>query len=249
LEIVTVEAAGLHLHVQKICYEQLTIVATNHGINHSAVEQAKDIYLKLQSSERRQGLCRAAILSACMYLSLKNLGSPRKPKEVADIFCVSSATFAKALKQTQEILALIDQRNGESCMNKKTEKTGFASTNAMEYIDLPISRLPVGRRQMQVLQDICRRVAEYVSTEGLSQENMPPSLAAGCIAFVLRRCDNIDITHEKIAEVCGISAATMVKCLKRLEQFAERLETIWMTPAAPEPTLTTTALSTDTTAV
>lgn len=217
-----------------VSYEQLAIVATNHGINHSAVEQAKDIYLKLQSAERRQGLCRAAILSACMYLSLKNLGSPRKPKEIADIFCVSSATFAKALKQTQEILALIDQRNGSGLYNEnakgKTEKGNSGSTSATEYIDLPISRLPISRRQMQILQDTCRNVAEIVNRDGLSQENMPPSLAAGCIAFVLRRSEDIEIPLEKIAEVCGISVATMMKCLKRLELFSEKLEAIWLKP-------------------
>ena len=217
-----------------ISYEQLTIIATNHGINHSAVEIAKDIYLKLQSADRRQGLCRGAILSSCMYLSLKQLGSPRKPKEIADIFCVSSATFAKALKQTQEILALIDQRNGG--IHSKTEKGNSGSTSATEYIDLPISRLPIGRRQMHVLQDICRQVATLVENEGLSQENMPPSLAAGCIAFVLRRSDDIDISIDKIAEVSGISVATMMKCLKRLEQVAERLESVWMN-TQPESTV------------
>lgn len=219
-----------------VSYEQLAIVATNHGINHSAVEHAKDIYLKLQSADRRQGLCRAAILSACMYLSLKNLGSPRKPKEIAEIFCVTSATFAKALKQTQEILALIDQRMTDnnfgtataSQTKAKGEKAGSGSTSAAEYIDLPISRLPLGRRQMESLQNICHRVAEYVNAEGMSQENMPPSLAAGCIAFVVRRCEDIDISQEKIAEVCGISLATMIKCLKRLEQFAEKLEGVWL---------------------
>jgi transcription initiation factor TFIIB len=215
-----------------VSYEQLAIIATNHGINHSAIEVAKDIYLKLQSADRRQGLCRAAILSSCMYLSLKQLGSPRKPKEIADIFCIKSATFAKALKQTQEILALLEQRNGGSATPivataAKTEKGSGGSTSATEYIDLPISRLPIGRRQMQYLQEICRQVASVVEREGLSQENMPPSLAAGCIAFVLRRSEEIDISYEKIAEVSGISVATMMKCLKRLEQFAERLEAVW----------------------
>ena len=207
-------------------YEALAIVGTNHGINHSAIEAAKDIYLKLKSTDRRQGLSRNAILSSCMYLALKQMGSPRKPKEIAEIFCVNAATFAKSLKQTQEILALIDQRSGG--VSSKTEKGCVGSTSATEYIDLPISRLPIGRRHMTVLQDICRRVACIVEEEGLSQENMPPSLAAGCIAFVLRRSEEIEIEPDKIAEVSGISTATMMKCLKRLEQFAPRLESLWM---------------------
>lgn len=241
-----------------ISYEQLAIVGTNYGINQSAIDAAKDIYVKLQSAERRQGLCRAAVLSSCMYLALKQLGSPRKPKEISEIFKVPSATFAKSLKQTQEILAMINQRElinstnqapitSVSIENEKiicgkatdeiihknsgdiAEKSGMMktmSTKATEYIDLPLSRLPISRKQMVLLSNLCKAIATYIENNNLIQENMPPSLAAGCIAFVIKRNENINISNEKLAEVCGISVATIIKCLKRLETFSKDLEGI-----------------------
>jgi transcription initiation factor TFIIIB Brf1 subunit/transcription initiation factor TFIIB len=224
-----------------ISYEQLAIIGTNYGINQSAIDCAKDIYIKLQSSERRQGLCRAAVLSSCMYLALKQLGSPRKPKEISEIFKIPSATFAKSLKQTQEILAMISQREMMDSTNPTLEivdsknitatddkkSTNSMSTKASEYIDLPLSRLPISRKQMLFLSDICKQIASYIETNNLIQENMPPSLAAGCIAFILKRIDTISITNDKLAEVCGISVATIIKCLKRLETFSKELEAIY----------------------
>jgi transcription initiation factor TFIIIB Brf1 subunit/transcription initiation factor TFIIB len=225
-----------------ISYEQLAIIGTNYGINQSAIDCAKDIYVKLQNSERRQGLCRAAVLSSCMYLALKHLGSPRKPREISEIFKIQPATFAKSLKQTQEILAMINQREMINSTNplvpdsknivttdEKSDNNinNSVSTKAMEYIDLPLSRLPISRKQMLFLSNSCKQIANYIETRNLIQENMPPSLAAGCIAFILKRNEEIHIPNDKLAEVCGISVATIIKCLKRLETFSRELEGIY----------------------
>jgi len=53
---------------------------------------------------------------------------------------------------------------------------------------------------------------------------MPPSLAAGCVAFVIKRCDSLKISMAKIAEASEISVATLQKCLRRLESYSEVLE-------------------------
>ena len=86
--------------------ERLSLIGLNKGINQSIIEEAKSLYTTLQDIGGRQGLSRDALLSACLYMGLKQSGSPRKPKEIADIFGLSSATFTKALKQMQEVMAL-----------------------------------------------------------------------------------------------------------------------------------------------
>jgi transcription initiation factor TFIIIB Brf1 subunit/transcription initiation factor TFIIB len=201
-------------------YERLNLIGLNNGINNSAIENARNMYITIQDINGRQGLSRDAILSACMYMSLKDSGSPRKPKEVAEMFGLSSATFTKALKQIQEILALARQKGKFN----STTKAKSASTKAIEYIRLPLSRLPLSRTQMEHLSVLSERIAIRAEEEGLSQENMPPSLAAGCVAFVLKRCDAVDIPISKIAEASEISLATLQKCLRRLESNAEALE-------------------------
>ena len=155
---------------------------------------------------------------------MKQSGSPRKPKEIADIFGLNSATFTKALKQMQEVMALARQK-GQLHLTT-TNKPSQASTRATEYIQLPLSKLQIPRNQMEHLYTLCKRVAEKSEEAGLSQENMPPSLAAGCVAFVIKRCEILNIPVSKIAEASEISVATLQKCLRRLESHAEILETV-----------------------
>lgn len=204
--------------------ERLTLIALNSGINQSIVEESKNLYLTLQEISGRQGLSRDALLSACLYMSLKQSGSPRKPKEIAELFGLPSATFTKALKQMQEIMALARQKGLLALTT--TNKPSQSSTKAVEYIQLPLSRLPLPRQQMEHLQMLCIRVAEKAEESGLAQENMPPSLAAGCVAFVMKRCESLDISLPKIAEVSEISLATLQKCLRRLEANSSMLESV-----------------------
>lgn len=204
--------------------ERLTLIALNSGINQSIVEESKNLFLTLQGIGGRQGLTRDALLSACMYMSLKQSGSPRKPKEVAEIFGLASATFTKALKHIQEVMALARQKG--LLEQTTTNKPSQSSTKAVEYIQLPLSRLPLPRQQMEHLQMLCVRVAEKAEEAGLAQENMPPSLAAGCVAFVIKRCESLEISLSKIAEVSEISLATLQKCIRRLEAHGAVLESV-----------------------
>jgi len=204
--------------------ERLSLIGLNSGINQSIIEEAKSLYTTLQGIGGRQGLSRDALLSACLYMGLKQSGSPRKPKEIADIFGLNSSTFTKALKQMQEVMALARQKG--LLNNNSTNKPSQASTRATEYIQLPLSRLPIPRNQMDHLFTLCKRVAEKSEEQGLSQENMPPSLAAGCVAFVIKRCEILNIPVSKIAEASEISVATLQKCLKRLESYSDVLETV-----------------------
>jgi len=204
-----------------IC-ERLSLISLNFGINQSIIEDSKNLYSTLQNIDGRQGLSHDALLSACLYTSLKQSGSPRKPKEIAEIFGLSSATFTKALKQMQEVMALARQK-GILQLNTNTQQSQ-SSTKAVEYIQLPLSRLPIPRNQMDHLHMLCKRIAEKSEEIGLSQENMPPSLAAGCVAFVIKRCTALDIPISKIAAASTISVATLQKCLRRLESYGEILE-------------------------
>jgi transcription initiation factor TFIIIB Brf1 subunit/transcription initiation factor TFIIB len=204
--------------------ERLSLIALNSGINQSIIEESKNLYVTLQDIGGRQGLSRDAILSACLYMSLKQSGSPRKPKDIADIFGLNSSTFTKALKQMQEIMALARQKG--LLNNATSNKPSQSSTKAIEYIQLPLSKLSIPRTQMEHLHMLCKRIAEKSEEIGLSQENMPPSLAAGCVAFVIKRCDSLDIPLTKIAEASEISLATLQKCLRRLESYSDVLEEV-----------------------
>jgi transcription initiation factor TFIIIB Brf1 subunit/transcription initiation factor TFIIB len=258
--------------------ERLALVGLNHGINHSAIDATRTTYITIKEIGGRQGLSKDAMLAGCLYMALKGSGSPRKPKEIAEMFGLSSATFTKALKQLQEILAMARQKGllgGKEALKGVEEAAAAAaiaaeeksvgvegaagggaaaaataplkpkrvitvsagaaakaravcrSTKATEYIALPLSRLPLPRLQMEHMTTICTRLAERVEELGLGQENMPPSLAAGCVAFVVKRTEGVDISMSQLAEVADISIATLQKCLRRLETHASELEALF----------------------
>jgi transcription initiation factor TFIIIB Brf1 subunit/transcription initiation factor TFIIB len=79
---------------------------------------------------------------------------------------------------------------------------------------------------MEAIHQSARRIAEKAEETGLSQENIPPSLAAGCIAFVIKRHADMDIPIAKIAQASEISIVTLQKCIRRLESYRDSLEAV-----------------------
>ena len=204
--------------------ERLSLIGLNNGINQYIVEESKNLYITLQTVGGRQGLSHDALLSSCLYVSLKQAGSPRKPGEIAELFGISSATFTKALKQLQETMALARQKG--LLTSTVAHKFSQSSTKATEYIQLPLNRLPIPRNMMDRIIQSARRIAEKAEETGLSQENIPPSLAAGCIAFVIKRNATLDIPIAKIAAASEISIVTLQKCIRRLESCKDSLEKV-----------------------
>jgi transcription initiation factor TFIIIB Brf1 subunit/transcription initiation factor TFIIB len=76
------------------------------------------------------------------------------------------------------------------------------------------------------IQEAATRIAQEAESKELCSENMPPSLAAGVIAYVLPRMGHPDITHERIANVCGVSEGTLHKCFRKLEASQKLFEPI-----------------------
>ena len=91
-------------------FEQMTLAATNHGIEQRVIEIAKDLYVQLVDHCDKRGLSRASVVASCLYSALKMVGAPRKPKDVADIFHLHNAQFTKAFKDFQCILAMAKQK-------------------------------------------------------------------------------------------------------------------------------------------
>ncbi len=204
-------------------YERLNIVATNHGLGTSILEDVKDMFVKIHELCDRRGLSRDAILASCTYLVLKNANSPRKHTEIAEMFSITTTTFTKALKYSLEVLTLAQQKKASTTPAIEI-KPQSGTTHAEDYIDVPLSKLALPRLQRESIQQACVRVCRAAEEKNISIENIPPSLAAGVIAFIVLRQKDIGITITNIAEVCDISVATLNKCLRRLEAANTILE-------------------------
>jgi transcription initiation factor TFIIIB Brf1 subunit/transcription initiation factor TFIIB len=202
-------------------FEQMTLAATNHGIEQRVIEIAKDLYMQLVEHCEKRGLSRASIIASCIYSALKIIGAPRKPKDVADIFHLQNAQFTKAFKDFQCVLAMAKQKGMLS--HSTVIPSQLKTTHAADYIAFPLSKLPITRTDIEAIRQIAIQVAEMAESEELSKENMPPSLASAVIAFVVNRFKYESITTSDIAIACDVSEGTLLKCLRRLEQSEDVL--------------------------
>jgi len=201
-------------------FEQYALTATNFGINTRAIDTAKQLYIQLVEHCDRRGMSRNCVVASSLYAALKMVGEPRKPKEIADMFHLTTAQFTKSYKYFQEVLALARQRGQ---IADTLAPANQASTRASDYITHPLSKLPVARGHYSDIQFTAMEVANKAEEILVSPENMPPSLAAGVLAFVLHRMGYEDVPLTRIASVCNVSEGTLTKCLKRLEASAEKL--------------------------
>jgi transcription initiation factor TFIIIB Brf1 subunit/transcription initiation factor TFIIB len=199
-------------------FEQIAITATNNGFDVRTMDTAKELYVKLVEHCDRRGMSRTAVVASCIYSALKTVGQPRKPKEIADMFHLSSAQFTKSLKYFQEILCMANQRG---LLQTTTAPTTLPTTRAADYISQPLNKLPISRGEFLTIREKAVAIATIVEDNELCPENMPPSLASGILAWILRDL-HPDIPHSRIASVCGVSEGTLQKCLKKLEAAAAR---------------------------
>ena len=201
-------------------FEQYALTATNFGINIRAIDTAKQLYIQLVEHCDRRGMSRNCVVASSIYAALKMVGEPRKPKEIADMFHLTTAQFTKSYKYFQEVLALARQRGQ---IADTLAPANQASTKASDYITHPLSKLPVARSHYSDIQFTAMEIADKAEEILISPENMPPSLAAGVLAFVLARMNYSEIPLSRIATTCNVSEGTLVKCLKRLEASSEKL--------------------------
>lgn len=195
-------------------FDRLALAANNHGLGGAIIEDAKELYVKLNGFCDRRGLSRDSLLASCVYTSLKRAGSPRKPQDVGTMFSLSHASFTKAFKFFQEVLAQATQKG---LLGENWTPSNLTSTRAADYVAVPLSKLPISRADYQRLVVQAQDLAERAESENMSPENTPPSLAAGVVAYVCEKWRKGEIALPRIATACDVSVATLQKCLRRLQ--------------------------------
>ena len=204
-------------------FDRLALAANNHGLSASVVEDSKELYVKLNGFCDRRGLSRDSLLASCVYTALKRAGAPRKPQEVGTMFSLSHASFTKAFKFFQEVLAQATQKG---LLDERWTPSNLQSTRAADYVALPLSKLPISRADYVKLLAQAQELAERAEKEGMSPENTPPSLAAGVVAYVCEGWKKGEIPLARIATSCDVSLATLQKCLRRLQSILDGTTTV-----------------------
>ena len=196
---------------------------------------------------------RDAMLAACLWEALKRHESPRMPKDIADIFNIPQRQVTRGIKQFQHLLAIRTSRQDTSTYANKAksqdkdkdkekavaveetsdviaarahmrrailQKTATRTTTYEDFIKPFLTNLsaPNSSTLEVLVRHVCARTEEL----GVVPENTPPSLTASVIAFCCAAL-GISMDNADIARVCGISAVTIQKCLKRMQPWKEQL--------------------------
>lgn len=236
-------------------FESLQVRAANAGIGTAVLEEAKELYAQLTASAICRGQAqRDSMLAACLWEALKRHGTPRMPKDIAEIFHIPLKQVTKGNKQFQNLFAMrtsgqmtdtyanpihagacagikeseVEAESAETisarAFQRKAiwQKMASRTTSYEDFIQPFLTNLAVPRNAAATLESMVRHVCERTEELGIVPENTPPSLTASVIAFCAQDM-GIRIDIAEIARVCGISAVTIQKCLKRMVPWKEKL--------------------------
>jgi transcription initiation factor TFIIB len=220
-------------------FDSLAVRSSNAGIGAAVIEEAKELYAQLTASQICRGQAqRDAILAACLWEALKRHDAQRLPKDIAEIFQLPLRCVTKGIKQFQHILSIRnnDQKkdtyagaaSAEDMVAEKTDaaeralqrraigRMRTAKTTTYEDFVAPfLTNLSIPRNRQTELERMVHAVCARTEELNIVPENTPPSLTASVIAFCLGEL-GLHADHIEIARVCGISAVTIQKCLKRM---------------------------------
>lgn len=231
-------------------FDSLQVRASNAGVGLAVLEEAKELFAQLTASAICRGQAqRDAMLAACLWEALKRHEAHRMPKDIADIFNIPLKQVTKGIKQFQHLFAirtsgqLTDtyanpakaivetEKPAESAevitaraLQRRSiwQKTSSRTTSYEDFIVPFLTNLSIPRASSAALEDLVRHICNKTEELGIVPENTPPSLTASVIAFSAGELGiRLDITE--IARVCGISAVTIHKCLKRMVAWKEKL--------------------------
>jgi len=233
----------------RIIFESLQVRGANAGVSTAVIEEAKELFAQQTASASCRGqIQRDSLLAACLWEGFKRHESHRMPKEVADIFHIPLRQVTKGIKQFQHLFAMrttgemkdtytnpskklvaaepkIEVVESEEVATQRAlhrraiwQRTASRTTSYEDFITPFLSNLSAPRQLESLVRHVCARTEELA----IVPENTPPSLTASVIAFCSQELHlNLDVAE--IARVCGISAVTIQKCLKRMIPEKEKL--------------------------
>ena len=158
------------MEIQRCCKE--------NNLPHIIINEAKSIYKIVASTKISRGANREGIIAACVYFACKDCNVPRSSKEVAEIFSINGTVMTKGVKKCQEIIH----------MNKHNKKrlTTNKSIKPEHFIDRFCNKLKMEEKDVDIISKICNVSLE----KNIISENTPPSIAAGCIFFYIKKKRN-----------------------------------------------------------
>lgn len=201
-------------------FEGLQVRASNAGISAAIVEETKQLYAQVSPLCICRGLQKDALLAACLFESLKRHNTPRRPAEIATIFQIDAKLITRGVKQFSGLLEehLHAEAKSLPVTVIQEKKTETPSTSFKHYLEPAVYKLETPRSLHGIIIEFASKIGDAIDELGICPETTPSSLAASALALTCEKY-KLEKSNAEIARVCSISAATLQKCLKRIESW------------------------------
>lgn len=184
----------------------------NNNLPNIICNEAKSLYTIISKTKISRGSNRKGIIAACVYFACKECNVPRSANEIAEIFDIKPTIMTKGVKKAQEIIS----------MNKKNKLrlSKPSSIQANDFIERFCNKLSLDENSNKEVKEICEKCIKG----NIISENTPPSIAAGCIFYYIKKNSITNITKKHISDICKISEVTINKCTKKIESHSQLFE-------------------------
>ena len=134
------------------------------------------------------------------------------------------STTAPMIESTQ-VEVESDDVIAARALQRRAATRATRTTSYEDFIVPFLTNMSVSRTVATQLEAMVRRVCARTEELNIVPENTPPSLTASVIAFCMGEL-GLRVDQTELARVCGISAVTIQKCIKRLTPKREALLTV-----------------------
>ncbi|XP_053661622.1 transcription initiation factor IIB-like [Anopheles marshallii] len=182
-------------------FGEISAMAERINAPKSIVNHAKNIFKRVQETNKLQHRSIDAKVTACLYIACRQEGVPRTFKELCAVSSVSKKEIGRCFKLIVNDLATsLDHITSEDFMSR------FCSN----------LRLP-----MEV-QKAATHIAQTAFEMGIVSGLSPISVAAAAI-YMATHVSEAVTSNKEIAEIAGVAEMTIRRAYKLMLPFAEKL--------------------------
>jgi transcription initiation factor TFIIB len=188
-------------------FKHISTMAGAAGIPKMIIDDACRYHKIISEKQTFRGSNRDGIIAASIYIACRIKNYPRTAKEIAYMFHLDTASATRGCKNAMTII------------NELEQDTTYNTTNALSFIERYCSKLNVPAPLIKVAEFISIQIAK----QNLIPEKTPHSIAAGIIYFISKEFLQESISKEDIRNEVHISAMTIDKCYKTIDQAKDNL--------------------------
>jgi transcription initiation factor TFIIIB Brf1 subunit/transcription initiation factor TFIIB len=182
-------------------YKYITTMCNRDGqqLPLKVQSTAKTLYQQISENFTTRGAKRKGLIAACVYYATKKEGATREPREIADLFSISTKDLSTGIRCFQEQAIWLD-----TGLYHHQEESSIPK----DYIGRYFTKLMIHDDSIMLLAE---GMANRIQELHICGHATPTSVGAA-IVYSLIQLLGMEITLKDIAEAVGVSSITIQKC-------------------------------------